>query len=154
MDEVVSRATEATADIASGASLLAGGFGLRQRSSVWIAAFADSRVSELGITSNNWDVPTNRRGLFLLARRSTTTTPCQAGRSNEFEQQYLHGELDVELVPEDREQSDCVPPEVRHRFCAGLGLGWQGPADDFHIDGDGRRAPGTEGHQDLSISNA
>lgn len=100
MDKVAASAAEAVADIASGASLAVGGFGLCGIPSVLIQAVLDSGVDELEVISNNCGVDDWGLGLLLGARRIRRMVSSYVGENKEFARQYLQGELEVELTPQ------------------------------------------------------
>ena len=84
----------------SGASLAVGGFGLCGIPSVLIGALLAAGVGDLETVSNNCGVDGWGLGLLLEARRIRRTVSSYVGENKEFERQFLHGELEVELVPQ------------------------------------------------------
>ena len=100
MDKVVSSAAEAVADIADGASLAVGGFGLCGVPSVLIAALLDRGAKDLEVVSNNCGVDDWGLGLLLHAHRLRRMVSSYVGENKEFARQYLSGELEVELTPQ------------------------------------------------------
>ncbi|MFY9914561.1 MAG: CoA transferase subunit A [Nocardioidaceae bacterium] len=100
MDKVVASATEAVADIADGSSLAVGGFGLCGIPSVLIKALLDAGVRDLEAISNNCGVDDWGLGLLLREKRIRRMVSSYVGENKEFERQYLHGELEVELTPQ------------------------------------------------------
>ncbi len=88
------------ADVGSGASLAVGGFGLCGIPSVLIGALLAAGVGDLETVSNNCGVDGWGLGLLLEARRIRRTVSSYVGENKEFERQFLHGELEVELVPQ------------------------------------------------------
>jgi 3-oxoacid CoA-transferase subunit A len=91
---------EAVADLADGASLAVGGFGLCGIPSTLIGAVLDRGVTGLRVVSNNCGVDDWGLGLLLAARRIARMTSSYVGENHEFARQYLAGELEVELVPQ------------------------------------------------------
>lgn len=91
---------EAIADIASGASLAVGGFGLCGIPDALIAALADSGVDNLEVFSNNCGVDGVGLGVLLGLGRIRRVTASYVGENKEFARQYLAGELEVELTPQ------------------------------------------------------
>jgi 3-oxoacid CoA-transferase subunit A len=100
VDKVVANAAEAVADITSGSSLAVGGFGLCGIPSVLIQALLDSGVTDLEAVSNNCGVDDWGLGLLLREKRIRRMVSSYVGENKEFERQYLHGELEVELTPQ------------------------------------------------------
>jgi 3-oxoacid CoA-transferase subunit A len=100
VDKVVSSAAEAVADIPDGASLAVGGFGLCGIPQALIQALLDAGTTDLATVSNNCGVDQWGLGSLLSARRIRRTTGSYVGENKEFERQFLHGELEVELVPQ------------------------------------------------------
>src|ERR1700710_2567227 len=100
MDKVVPSAARAVADIPDGASLAVGGFGLCGIPSALIAALLEAGTSDLEVVSNNCGVDDWGLGLLLRAKRIRRMVASYVGENKEFERQYLHGELEVELTPQ------------------------------------------------------
>jgi 3-oxoacid CoA-transferase subunit A len=100
MDKVVSSAAAAVADIASGATLAVGGFGLCGVPQVLIEALHDSGVDDLRATSNNAGVEEWGLGTLLRDHRISRMTSSYVGENHEFARQFLSGELEVELCPQ------------------------------------------------------
>jgi 3-oxoacid CoA-transferase subunit A len=100
MDKVVQSAAEAVREVVSGSSLAVGGFGLCGVPSVLIQALLDSGVADLAAVSNNCGVDDWGLGLLLRDKRIRRMTSSYVGENKEFERQYLHGELEVELTPQ------------------------------------------------------
>ncbi len=100
MDKVVRSAAEAVADIDSGSSLAVGGFGLCGIPSVLIQALLEAGVTELEAVSNNCGVDDWGLGLLLRDKRIRRMVSSYVGENKEFERQFLHGELEVELTPQ------------------------------------------------------
>jgi 3-oxoacid CoA-transferase subunit A len=100
MDKVVSNATEAVADIGSGASLAVGGFGLCGIPNQLIAALHAAGFGNLETVSNNCGVDEWGLGLLLAGKRIRRAVSSYVGENKEFERQFLGGELEVELVPQ------------------------------------------------------
>jgi 3-oxoacid CoA-transferase subunit A len=100
MDKVVSNAAEAIDGIVDGSSLSVGGFGLCGIPSVLIAAIHDAGVKDLEAISNNCGVDDWGLGVLLRDKRIRRMVASYVGENKEFERQYLHGELEVELTPQ------------------------------------------------------
>ncbi|MFP3992433.1 CoA transferase subunit A [Streptomyces sp. E11-3] len=100
MDKVVRTAAEAVGDIADGASLAVGGFGLSGVPTVLIRALYEHGAGGLGVVSNNCGVDGAGLGTLLAAGRIARVTGSYIGDNKEFARQYLGGALEVELVPQ------------------------------------------------------
>jgi 3-oxoacid CoA-transferase subunit A len=100
MDKVVASAADAVADIASGATLAVGGFGLCGVPSVLIDALLEAGVEDLEAVSNNCGVDEWGLGRLLMAKRLRRMVSSYVGENKEFARQYLSGELEVELTPQ------------------------------------------------------
>jgi 3-oxoacid CoA-transferase subunit A len=101
MDKVFASAADAVADIARGASLAVGGFGVSGIPSALIQALVDSPAAEaLEVVSNNCGVDDWGLGLLLAQRRIRRMVASYVGENKEFARQYLFGELEVELTPQ------------------------------------------------------
>ncbi len=100
MDKVVASCAQAVRDIPSGASLAVGGFGLCGIPHNLIGALLAQGATDLITVSNNCGVDGWGLGVLLDAKRIKRTTGSYVGENREFERQYLHGELEVELVPQ------------------------------------------------------
>lgn len=100
MDKTVATCAQAVADIPSGASLAVGGFGLNGIPHNLIDALLEGSATDLVTVSNNCGVDGWGLGVLLDAKRIRRTTGSYVGENKEFERQYLHGELEVELVPQ------------------------------------------------------
>ncbi len=100
MDKVVASAAEAVADIPSGARISVGGFGLCGIPSVLIEALLAQGATDLEAVSNNCGVDDWGLGRLLQEKRLRRMVSSYVGENKEFERQYLHGELEVELTPQ------------------------------------------------------
>ncbi|MCW2622956.1 MAG: scoA [Frankiales bacterium] len=100
MNKLVGSAQEAVADVASGASLAVGGFGLCGIPQTLINALVASGVTDVETVSNNCGVDDWGLGLLLVDHRIRRTVSSYVGENKEFARQYLAGELEVELVPQ------------------------------------------------------
>lgn len=100
MNKVVSTCDAAVRDIADGASLAVGGFGLCGIPSALIEALFARGSTNLVTVSNNCGVDGWGLGALLSAKRIARTTGSYVGENKEFERQFLSGELEVELVPQ------------------------------------------------------
>src|SRR5215510_5273024 len=100
MNKVMKSAREAVADIPSGATILAGGFGLCGIPENAIRALAELGAAELTVVSNNCGVDDFGLGVLLRNRQIKKMVSSYVGENKEFERQYLSGELEVELCPQ------------------------------------------------------
>ncbi|MBX3217688.1 MAG: CoA transferase subunit A [Labilithrix sp.] len=100
MDKVMKSAREATFDIPSGATVLAGGFGLCGIPENAIRAIAELGVKDLTFVSNNCGVDDFGLGILLRNKQIRKMVSSYVGENKEFERQYLSGELEVELCPQ------------------------------------------------------
>jgi 3-oxoacid CoA-transferase subunit A len=100
MNKVVPTADEAVRDVADGATLVVGGFGLCGIPENLIGALVRRGVKDLTVVSNNCGVDDWGLGLMLRARQIRKMVSSYVGENAEFERQFLSGELEVELVPQ------------------------------------------------------
>jgi 3-oxoacid CoA-transferase subunit A len=100
MNKVHASATEAVADIKSGATILAGGFGLCGIPEHAIAAIRALGATDLTFVSNNCGVDDFGLGILLRNKQIKKMISSYVGENKEFERQYLTGELEVELTPQ------------------------------------------------------
>ncbi|WP_411074919.1 CoA transferase subunit A [Streptomyces sp. cmx-4-7] len=100
MDKTSPSAAAAVADIADGASLAVGGFGLCGIPSTLVSALHAQGACGLRVVSNNCGTDDHGLGILLGAGRIARVTGSYVGENKEFARQYLSGELEVELVPQ------------------------------------------------------
>ena len=100
MDKVVDSARQAVADIADGAVLAVGGFGLCGVPFDLIDALLEQGTRNLTTISNNCGVEDQALGVLLYAGRIRKTISSFVGGSKEVARLYLSGELEVELTPQ------------------------------------------------------
>src|SRR5699024_6714547 len=86
--------------VKDGDTIIAGGFGLSGIPEKAILALAEKEVKDLTIVSNNCGVDDWGLGLLLENRQIKKIMASYVGENKLFEQQYLNGELEVELVPQ------------------------------------------------------
>ncbi len=91
---------EAIRDIRDGATLMVGGFGLCGNPENLILALSEKGVKDLTIISNNCGTTDCGLGLLLRNRQIRKMVASYVGENKIFEQQYLSGELEVELNPQ------------------------------------------------------
>ena len=100
MNKVFASAAEAVKDIADGAVVMSGGFGLCGNPENLISALHEKGVKGLTIISNNCGTTDLGLGVLLKARQVKKMISSYVGENKEFERQYLSGELEVELNPQ------------------------------------------------------
>ena len=100
MKKLFESADAAVADIPDGATLVVGGFGLCGNPEHLIAALHRKGVKELTIVSNNCGTTEQGLGVLLAAKQVRRMVSSYVGENRIFEQQYLSGALEVELVPQ------------------------------------------------------
>jgi 3-oxoacid CoA-transferase subunit A len=83
-----------------GMLLAIGGFGLCGVPDALILALRDTGVRDLTIASNNAGVDEWGIGMLLKTRQVKKMISSYVGENNEFERQYLEGELEVEFSPQ------------------------------------------------------
>ncbi len=100
--EIVKDAAEALhkAGFRSGATVMAGGFGLCGIPEHLIAAIREGGWKDLTVISNNAGVDDFGLGVLLQSRQVKKMVSSYVGENAEFERQYLEGELEVEFVPQ------------------------------------------------------
>ncbi len=108
MNKVVAGPDVAVADIADGAILMLGGFGLCGIPENCIAALVRKQVRDLTCISNNAGVDDFGIGLMLQQRQVKKMISSYVGENAEFERQMLTGELQVELIPQGTLATRCL----------------------------------------------
>ena len=98
--KVMSSFAEAVADIKDGSTLIVGGFGLSGIPEWTINALKEQGTKDLTVVSNNCGVDDLGLGLLLANRQIKKMISSYVGENKIFEQQFLSGELEVELVPQ------------------------------------------------------
>ena len=91
---------DAVSDVNNGATLIVGGFGLSGIPEKLILALKSKNVKDLTVVSNNCGVDDWGLGLLLANKQIKKMISSYVGENKIFEQQYLSGELEVELVPQ------------------------------------------------------
>ena len=100
MDKVFPSSQAAISDIRSGSTLLVGGFGLVGIPENLITALKVSGINNLTVVSNNCGVDDFGLGILLQNHQIKKMISSYVGENKTFEQQFLSGELEVELVPQ------------------------------------------------------
>jgi 3-oxoacid CoA-transferase subunit A len=86
--------------VRDGMLLAIGGFGLCGVPDALIEALRDAGVRNLTIASNNAGVDSWGIGMLLLTHQVKKMISSYVGENNEFERQFLEGELEVEFCPQ------------------------------------------------------
>lgn len=100
MKKVFESAEAAIFDIEDGATLMSGGFGLCGNPENLIRALADKGTNDLEVISNNCGTDEYGLGILLQSRQIRKMISSYVGENKNFEQQFLSGELEVELAPQ------------------------------------------------------
>lgn len=100
MKKLVSSAAEAVGDIADGATLMVGGFGLCGNPENLITALHARGTKALTLISNNCGTTDKGLGVLLASGQVKKMVSSYVGENKEFERRYLGGDLDVELNPQ------------------------------------------------------
>ena len=100
MDKTHASADEAVADMTDGITLMSGGFGLCGNPETLIAAIRRKGIRDLHIISNNCGVDDKGLGVLLYAGQVRKMTSSYVGENRHFENLYLSGKLEVDLVPQ------------------------------------------------------
>ena len=100
MNKVVTSADAAVADIASGSTIMLGGFGLCGIPENLIAALVRRRITGLHTISNNMGVDGFGMGLMLEAGMIASHIGSYVGENRKLETLVLSNELDLTLVPQ------------------------------------------------------
>lgn len=100
MNKVYPNAAKAVADIGNGSTLMSGGFGLCGNPENLIVALAKQGTNDLTVISNNCGTDEFGLGVLLQNRQIKKMVSSYVGENKNFEQQYLSGELEVELNPQ------------------------------------------------------
>lgn len=100
MNKVYPDALSSIEDIHDGAVLLLGGFGLCGIPENLISGLQKKGVKKLTCISNNAGVDDFGLGLLLKSRQIKKMIASYVGENKTFEEQYLSGEMEVELVPQ------------------------------------------------------
>lgn len=108
MRKVYQQAEDAIHDIADGAVLMLGGFGLCGIPENCISALVKKGVKGLTCISNNAGVDDFGIGLMLQQRQVKKMIASYVGENAEFERQLLSGELEVELIPQGTLATRCL----------------------------------------------
>ncbi len=108
MKKTYNDAASALTDIADGAVLMLGGFGLCGIPENCIAALVKKGTKNLTCISNNAGVDDFGIGLMLQQKQVKKMISSYVGENAEFERQLLSGELEVELIPQGTLATRCM----------------------------------------------
>jgi 3-oxoacid CoA-transferase subunit A len=100
MNKVYDNAEAALHDIRDGATILSGGFGLCGNPENSIQRLADMGVKDLTIVSNNCGTTDKGLGILLAKGQVKKMISSYVGENKIFAEQFLSGELEVELNPQ------------------------------------------------------
>ena len=100
MTKVKQSFEEALQGLQANQTLIVGGFGLCGIPENAIAAIRAKGTTGLTVVSNNCGVDDFGLGILLANRQITKMVASYVGENKIFEQQYLSGELEVELTPQ------------------------------------------------------
>src|SRR5678809_1175609 len=100
MNKVYPGAREALADLEGGITLLSGGFGLCGNPENCIRELARRGIKNLTIVSNNCGTTDKGLGVLLAQGQVKKMVSSYVGENKIFEQQFLSGQLEVELCPQ------------------------------------------------------
>lgn len=100
MNKLYDNAEAALHDIASGATIMSGGFGLCGNPENSIQRLAAMGVKNLTIISNNCGTTDKGLGILLAQGQVKKMISSYVGENKIFAQQFLSGELEVELNPQ------------------------------------------------------
>ncbi|MEH7276608.1 CoA transferase subunit A [Neobacillus vireti] len=98
--KILTSFSEAVSDIQDGATLIVGGFGLSGIPEKAIQALKEQGTKNLTVVSNNCGVDDWGLGLLLANKQIKKMISSYVGENKIFEQQFLSGELEVELTPQ------------------------------------------------------
>ncbi|WKB34614.1 CoA transferase subunit A [Terrilactibacillus sp. S3-3] len=101
MGKIIASIDEAIKNVKDGATILVGGFGLCGIPEKAILGLRDSGSKNLTVVSNNCGVDDWGLGLLLENKQiKKKMMSSYVGENKLFEQQFLSGELEVELIPQ------------------------------------------------------
>jgi 3-oxoacid CoA-transferase subunit A len=100
MNKVFESAQDAIHDLEDGATIMSGGFGLCGNPENLIRAVRERGTDGLTVISNNCGTDEYGLGILLQNKQIDKMVSSYVGENKNFEQQYLSGELEVELNPQ------------------------------------------------------
>jgi 3-oxoacid CoA-transferase subunit A len=108
MNKVFKNASEALFDVKDGQILMLGGFGLCGIPENAISELVKKGLKSLTCISNNAGIDDFGIGLLLKNRQVKKMIASYVGENAEFERQLLHGDLEVELIPQGTLATRCM----------------------------------------------
>jgi 3-oxoacid CoA-transferase subunit A len=99
-NKILDSFSDAVGDIQDGATLIVGGFGLCGIPEKAILALRERGTKNLTVVSNNCGVDDWGLGILLANKQIKKMVSSYVGENKIFEQQFLSGEIEVELVPQ------------------------------------------------------
>jgi 3-oxoacid CoA-transferase subunit A len=100
MNKVLTNAAEAVAMIPDGARIMVGGFGACGIPENLVAALLARGTRDLTLISNNAGLDGFGIGLLLASRQVRKMISTYVGENKIFEQQFMSGVIEVELIPQ------------------------------------------------------
>lgn len=100
MSKVFQTFEDAVSDLRDGSTIIVGGFGLSGIPEKAIDAILKKGTKNLTVVSNNCGVDDWGLGLLLANKQISKMIASYVGENKIFEQQFLSGELEVELSPQ------------------------------------------------------
>lgn len=100
MKKIYTSFEEAVSGIEDGMTIMVGGFGLVGIPENLIKSLRDQGTKDLTVISNNCGVDDWGLGLLLQNKQIKHMMASYVGENQEFERQYLNGELEVTLIPQ------------------------------------------------------
>ena len=100
MEKVYETAEEAIFDLEDGATIMSGGFGLCGNPENLIRAVHEEGTEGLTVISNNCGTDEHGLGILLQTRQIDKMVSSYVGENENFEQQFLNDEIEVELNPQ------------------------------------------------------
>lgn len=100
MSKIYNSFLEAVSDVKDGDTLIVGGFGLSGIPEKSIEALREQGTKDLTVVSNNCGVDDGGLGILLANKQIKKMVSSYVGENKIFEEQYLNGELEVELTPQ------------------------------------------------------
>ncbi len=100
MSKVFTSFDEAIQDLKDGDTIIVGGFGLCGIPEKAIEAILRKGTKNLTVVSNNCGVDDWGLGLLLANKQISKIIASYVGENKTFEQQFLNGEIEVELTPQ------------------------------------------------------